>query len=80
MSYTTSHQLSTHTTRRLSATLHKPVTLCLTIMHSSKLAQPNPQRMGDVCVRTGIKMRASLMSAVFRKTFALSSVRKPVMK
>jgi hypothetical protein len=32
------------------------------------------QRMGDVCVRGGIKIRAALMTAVYRKTFALSSV------
>ncbi len=32
------------------------------------------QRMGDACVRGGIKIRASLMTAIYRKTFALSSV------
>lgn len=32
------------------------------------------QRMGDVCVRVGIKIRSALMTAVFRKTFQLPSV------
>lgn len=32
------------------------------------------QRMGDACVRAGIKIRSALMTAVYRKTFALSSI------
>eukprot|EP00200_Dunaliella_tertiolecta_P009084 CAMPEP_0202375816 /NCGR_PEP_ID=MMETSP1127-20130417/6425_1 /ASSEMBLY_ACC=CAM_ASM_000462 /TAXON_ID=3047 /ORGANISM="Dunaliella tertiolecta, Strain CCMP1320" /LENGTH=1161 /DNA_ID=CAMNT_0048973417 /DNA_START=187 /DNA_END=3669 /DNA_ORIENTATION=+ len=32
------------------------------------------QRMSDCCVRTGIKIRAALMSEVYRKTFRLASV------
>ncbi|KAL6759443.1 ABC transporter [Haematococcus lacustris] len=32
------------------------------------------QRMGDACVRGGIKIRAALMTAVYRKTFRLNSV------
>lgn len=32
------------------------------------------QRMGDQCVRVGIKIRASLMTAVYKKTFSLASV------
>ena len=30
--------------------------------------------MGDVCVRGGIKARSALMTAVYRKVFALSSI------
>uniref|UniRef100_A0A7S0R450 Uncharacterized protein n=1 Tax=Chlamydomonas leiostraca TaxID=1034604 RepID=A0A7S0R450_9CHLO len=32
------------------------------------------QRMGDCCVRAGIKIRSSLMTAVYKKTFSLASV------
>ncbi len=32
------------------------------------------QRMGDACVRVGIKIRAALMAAVYRKTFRIHSV------
>ncbi|KXZ48458.1 hypothetical protein GPECTOR_27g628 [Gonium pectorale] len=32
------------------------------------------QRMGDVCVRVGIKIRGALMAAVYRKTFRIHSV------
>ncbi|GLI63446.1 hypothetical protein VaNZ11_006418 [Volvox africanus] len=32
------------------------------------------QRMGDECVRAGIKIRAALMAAVYRKTFKIHSV------
>lgn len=32
------------------------------------------QRMGDQCVRAGIKIRSAMMTAVYRKTFALASV------
>ncbi|KAG2422455.1 hypothetical protein HXX76_016025 [Chlamydomonas incerta] len=32
------------------------------------------QRMGDACVRVGIKIRASLMTAVYRKTFRIHNV------
>ncbi|GFR52364.1 hypothetical protein Agub_g14922 [Astrephomene gubernaculifera] len=32
------------------------------------------QRMGDACVRAGIKIRAALMAAVYRKTFRIHSV------
>lgn len=35
------------------------------------------QRMGDACVRLGIKVRAAMMTAVYRKTFALNSVSAP---
>jgi ATP-binding cassette subfamily C (CFTR/MRP) protein 1 len=32
------------------------------------------QRMGDACVRSGIKVRAALMGAVYRKTFRIHNV------
>lgn len=48
--------------------------LACTFFVDSILVGISLQRMGDCCVRTGIKIRSALMTAVYKKTFSLTSV------